>query len=324
MRTILTQAFLEQKERRKVLPVEDLGSGNRWREPTARRPVIEVGKTSRPLSADEIRKAKLRARLMQLPTAGTSGHKSLSTQEPYSSRGKPTPVGDGWSLDRYGSMDSGDKPIQAGGGVPLPRPTTSNVESTFAPKQVLDEKTFDQLLAEQAAEAKVDGCEEVTNTQRSPIHESSLERRAESTGHLHDVSLPESDSILDIGTSFQLATTSDVDSQPLSPSIAVALCENSVETVSELAEDIGVVNDAVNVSPEDSVVDTVVEDSVIEQHPVESGCFDDIPSEPVNDKVIEACLIAWVVPPGLFVHSISKSTISLHVDVFFPLTVIAI
>jgi hypothetical protein len=297
-----------------VLPVEDPGNGNRWRESTARRPVIEVGKTSRPLSADEIRKAKLRARIMQLPTTGTSGHKSGSTQEPYSSRGKPTPVGDGWSLDRYASMDGGDKPTQDGLGASFPRPTTSNVDTTFAPKQILDEKTFDQLLAEQAAEAdaaeakaveakvaeaKVLGSEQTINT-RSPIRVNTLEQGSESTGHLHDVYLPESESNLDLDTSFQQATAIVVDSQPLSPSIAVALCENSSETFSEVAEDTGVINDPVNLSSEQPVVGTVAEDSVMEQAPVESGPLDVIPSEPVNDKVIEACLIPWVVPPGLY------------------------
>ena len=298
---VLTQAFSEQKERRKVLPVEDLGNGNRWRESAARRPVIEVGKTSRPLSADEIRKAKLRARIMQLPTAGTTIHKPVSTQEPYSSRGKPTPVGDGWSLDRYASMDGGDKPTQVGGGVSLPRPTTSNVDTTVVPKQVLDEKTFDQLLAEEAAEAKVSGYVQAINTRRSPIRVDTLARGAESADHLHNVSILESDSNLGLDPSFEQDTGYiDVDNQPLSPSIAVALCENSSETASEIAEDVGFINEPVHVLPEDPVVDTVAEDSVMEQTPVESVCLDVTHSEPVNDKVIEACLIPWVVPPGLF------------------------
>ncbi|KAG0583864.1 hypothetical protein KC19_3G167200 [Ceratodon purpureus] len=304
----------QQKERRKVLPVEDLGNGNRWRESTARRPVIEVGKTSRPLSADEIRKAKLRARIMQLPTAGTSGHKSTSAQDPFSSRGKPTPVGDGWSLDRYASMDGGDKPTQDGGGVLLPRPTTSNVDTTSVPKQVLDEKTFDQLLTEQAAEAKAAEAkaaeakaaeakeanapdfEQAISPQISPIRENTLEQGSESTGH---VSLPENDSNPDVDTNFQQATAIDVDSQPLSPSIAVALCDNFSETEDEVAEDIGVVNDPINTSPENPVVDTPAEDTVMEQAPMESECLEVIPSEPASDKVIEACLIPWVVPSVL-------------------------
>jgi len=266
--------------------VEDLGNGNRWRESTARRPVIEVGKTSRPLSADEIRKAKLRARLMQLPTAGTSGNKSLSTPELYSSRGKPTPVGDGWSLDRYASMDGGDKPTQVGGGVSLLRPTTSNVDVTPAPRQILDEKTFNLLLAEQASEAKVS-----INKQRSPIYVDTLEKGAESTAHLHDAGFRGSGSNLAQDTSIQL---DDVDRYPLSPSIAVAMSENPTDVVSEVAEDIGVINDPVNVSP--------AADSLMEPVPEENRSLDVIAPENETGKGIEAHSVPWVVPPGLCFH----------------------
>lgn len=275
-----------------MLPVEDLGNGNRWRESTARRPVIEVGKTSRPLSADEIRKAKLRARLMQLPTAGTSGNKSVSTPELYSSRGKPAPVGDGWSLDRYASMDGGDKPT-------LLRPTTSNVDVTSAPRQILDEKTFDLLLAEQASETKVSGFEQAINTQRSPINAGVVEKGAESTVHLHDVPLPGSVSDLGQDTTIQLDNTNDVYRNHLSPSIAVAVSEKSTDMVSEVAEDFGVINDPVSVLPEDSVNVSLALDSLMEHASGKSGGLGVVAPENVTRKGIEAHSVPWVVPSGL-------------------------
>lgn len=259
-----------------MLPVEDLGNGNRWREPTARRPVIEVGKTSRPLSADEIRKAKLRARLMQPPTAGSSGNKSASTPELYSSRGKPTPVGDGWSLDRYASMDGGDKP----------RPTTSHVD---APRQILDENTFALLLAEQASEAKE------AEQASSPLHVDTLGKGAESTAHLHDVALPGSISGLGQDTSSHFDNSDDVDRNPLSPSIAVAVSEKSENIVSEVAEDGNLMNEPVSVSPEDSVNIPPALDA-----PEESGGPDVIAFEIVTCKGMEAQSIPWVAPSGLW------------------------
>lgn len=279
-----------------MLPVEDLGNGNRWRESTARRPVIEVGKTSRPLSADEIRKAKLRARLMQHPTAGSSGNKSTSTPELHSSRGKPTPVGDGWSLDRYASMDGGDKPAQVGGGGSLLRPTMSNVDVTSAPRQILDEKTFDLLLAEQASEAQVPGFEQAITTHRSPIFVDTLEKGAESTSHLHDAAFLRSDPNLGQDTSVQL---DDVGINPLSPSIAVAISENPMVIGSEVAEDIGVINDQENVVPEDPVNVAPAAASLMDHVPEESRGLDVAAPENVPCKGIEAHSVPWVVPSGL-------------------------
>ncbi|CAN5951480.1 unnamed protein product, partial [Sphagnum jensenii] len=100
---------IEAKERRTVLPVEDMGGGSRWRDINGRRPVVSRDKMSRPLSADEIRRAKQRARLLQAPTSGVGIDKSLVTQEPAQGRGKPTQVGDGWSLDRFTSSEIGER-----------------------------------------------------------------------------------------------------------------------------------------------------------------------------------------------------------------------
>lgn len=92
-----------------MLPVEDMGGGSRWRDSNGRRPVVSTDKMSRPLSADEIRRAKQRARLLQAPTSVVGLDKSLVTQEPAQGRGKPTQVGDGWSLDRFTSSEIGER-----------------------------------------------------------------------------------------------------------------------------------------------------------------------------------------------------------------------
>lgn len=300
----------QQKERRKVLPVDDSGNGNRWRESTTRRPVIEVGKTSRPLSADEIRKAKLRARIMQQPSSGFSGNKQLNAPDQIGSRGKPKPVGDGWSLDRYASMqvmDGSGKSSQICSGVSLVRPTSFNADTASAPRLILDDKTFDELLTEQARENDARKLEHTSCTQKKRNHVDSLEEGIEVTGNYQEINLPEGGSDPCVCTYSEMANKVDsgdqptsitVDREPRSPSIVDALRGDSVDLVSDVVEDFDVRSDSVKTSPEDLTTDVAAE-GLLEATPMETNLRPASASEVVNAKSVEPRVLPWVVPPVL-------------------------
>lgn len=279
-----------------MLPVDDPGAGNRWRESTARRPVAVVDKNSRPLSADEIRKAKLRARIMNLPTSGTSGSKSAHNLEPTNSRGKPMQVGDGWSLDRYTSManeDVGGRPSQATG-ASFSRQTSLDRDATPPPRQILDDDTFDCLLAEQAAEAEMRRSEKVIRSS-PPSHPTIIERES-----ISDVNEAISrDRYSDSGPNPSPYPSANLrEQEPLSPSIAVALSVEDMDTGS-LKEDDSLKAPA-STSEEHTIVPItapeITPENIIPIPEVDSAVVE--VSENIISKGAEAEFISWIIPPG--------------------------
>ena len=284
-----------------MLPVDDPGAGNRWRESTARRPVAAVDKNSRPLSADEIRKAKLRARIMNLPISGTSGSKSAHNLEPTNNRGKPIQVGDGWSLDRYTSManeDIGGRSSQATGSsfyrqISLDRDATP----TPPPRQILDDDTFDSLLAEQAAEAEMRRSDKVISTIRSspPLHTTFIER--ESISDVNEAILR--DRYSDPGPKPSLELSANIrEQEPLSPSIAVALSVEDMDTGS-LKEDDSLMAPA-STSEEQTIAPVaapeITPENIIPLPEIDSTVVE--VSENIISKGAEAEFVSWIIPPG--------------------------
>lgn len=282
-----------------MLPVDDPGAGNRWRESTARRPVAVVDKNSRPLSADEIRKAKLRARIMNLPISGTSGSKSAHNLEPTNNRGKPIQVGDGWSLDRYTSManeDIGGRSSQATG-ASFYRQTSLDRDATPTPppRQILDDDTFDSLLAEQAAEAEMRRSEKAISIIRSspPMHTTIVER--ESISDVNEAILLDSEP--DPNPSLEPSANSR-EQEPLSPSIAVALSVEDMDTGS-LKEDDSLMAPA-STSAEQTIA-PVTAPEIAPENIIPKPEFDSTVvevSENIISKGAEAEFISWIIPPG--------------------------
>jgi hypothetical protein len=236
---------------------------------------------------------------MNLPISGTSGSKSAHNLELTNNRGKPIQVGDGWSLDRYTSManeDIGGRSSQATG-ASFYRQTSLDRDATPTPppRQILDDDTFDSLLAEQAAEAEMRRSEKPTSIIRSspPMHTTIVER--ESISDVNEAILLDSE--LDPNPSLEPSANLR-EQEPLSPSIAVALSVEDMDTGS-LKEDDSLMAPA-STSEEQTMAPVtapeITPENIIPIPEIDSTVVE--VSENIISKGAEAEFISWIIPPG--------------------------